>query len=174
VTEGSQVLVRAAEERDLSALTDLYNHYVRESVSTFDTVPLSPGQRRPWLRSHRKDGPHRLLVAREPSGHAPGRLLGYAHSSRFRPKPAYDTSVECTVYVAPDAGGRGLGTQLYKRLFEALEGEDLHRAFAGITVPNEASVRLHRRFGFVLCGVYHEAGRKFGRYHDVACFEKRL
>jgi phosphinothricin acetyltransferase len=137
-------------------------------------VPLSPERRRPWLLSHGKDGPYRLLVARERRVHAEGRLLGYAHSSRFRPKAAYDTSVECTVYVAPDAGGRGLGTLLYKHLFEALEGEDLHRAYAGITVPNEASVRLHHRFGFAWCGTYREAGRKFGRYHDVERFEKPL
>lgn len=174
MTEGAEVLVGAAEVSDLGDLTDLYNHYVRGSAITFDTVPLSPGQRRPWLLSHGKDGPYRLLVARERGVHAPGRVLGYAHSSRFRPKPAYDTSVECTVYVAPDAGGRGIGTLLYQHLFEALEGEDLHRAYAGITVPNEASVRLHRRFGFVLCGTYREAGRKFGRYHDVERYEKPL
>lgn len=174
MTEGSEVLVRAAEEFDLAALTDLYNHYVRQSAITFDTVPLSPEQRRSWLLSHSKDGPYRLLVAQEPGARVPGRILGYAHSSRFRPKPAYDTSVECTVYVAPDAGGRGIGTLLYQHLFEALDGQDVHRAYAGITVPNEASVRLHRRFGFVWCGTYHEAGRKFGKYHDVERFEKLL
>lgn len=174
MTEGSETLVRAADEGDLGALTDLYNHYVRETAITFDTVPVSPEQRRSWLVSHGKDGPYRLLVARERHVHAEGRLLGYVHSSRFRPKAAYDTSVECTVYVAPDAGGRGIGTLLYQHLFKALEGEDLHRAYAGITVPNEASVRLHRRFGFVWCGTYREAGRKFGRYHDVERFEKPL
>ncbi|MFR9673546.1 N-acetyltransferase family protein [Streptomyces sp. TR06-5] len=168
------MLVGAADESDLGALTDLYNHYVRESAATFDTVPLSHGQRRPWLLSHDKDGPHRLLVARKQGVHASGELLGYAHSSRFRPKPAYGTSVECTVYVAPDACGQGVGSLLYTHLFAALEGQDLHRAYAGITVPNEASVRLHRRFGFELCGTYSEAGRKFGRYHDVQRFEKAL
>jgi phosphinothricin acetyltransferase len=184
VTQGSETLVGAADESDLEGLTDLYNHYVRETAVTFDTEPFSPGQRRPWLLSHRKDGPHRLLVARERGGHARGaaetpegargRLLGYAHSSPFKPRAAYATSVECTVYVAPDAGGRGVGTLLYRHLFEALAGEDVHRAYAGITVPNEASVRLHRRFGFEWCGVYREAGRKFGRYHDVERFEKAL
>ncbi|MDT0379425.1 GNAT family N-acetyltransferase [Streptomyces sp. DSM 42041] len=180
MTQGSDILVRAADLSDLEALTDLYNHYVRETAITFDTAPFSPEQRRSWLLSHRKDGPHRLLVARQRDGHAPdrpaapGRLLGYAHSSPFKPKAAYATSVECSVYVAPDAGGRGLGTLLYRHLFEVLEGEDLHRAYAGITVPNEASVRLHRRFGFERCGLYREAGRKFGRYHDVERFEKVL
>lgn len=101
-------------------------------------------------------------------------VVGYAHSSRFRPRPAYDTSVECTVYVVPGAGGRGTGTLLHEHLFKALDGEDLPRAYADITVPNEASVRLHRRFGFELCGTYSQAGRKFQRYHDVQRFEKAL
>ncbi|MEU6230036.1 N-acetyltransferase family protein, partial [Streptomyces sp. NPDC047042] len=95
-------------------------------------------------------------------------------SGPFRAKPAYGTTVEVTVYLAPDAGGRGIGTLLYKALFEALAGEDVHRALAGIVTPNEASVRLHERFGFRYVGTYREVGRKFGRYWDVAWYEKDL
>ena len=101
-------------------------------------------------------------------------ILGYATSSPFRPKAAYATSVETSIYLAPDAGGRGIGTLLYKQLFDALATQDVHRAYAGITLPNEASVRIHERFGFRRIGVYEEVGRKFGRYYDVAWFEKRL
>ena len=90
------------------------------------------------------------------------------------PKPAYSTSVEVSVYCAPEAAGRGVGTLLYASLFEALAGEDLHRAYAGITQPNEASVRLHARFGFRPIGMYEEVGRKFDRYWDVAWYEKKL
>lgn len=82
--------------------------------------------------------------------------------------------MEVTVYLAPDAGGRGIGTLLYKALFAALAGEDLHRAYAGIAQPNEASTRLHERFGFRYVGTYREVGRKFGRYWDVAWYEKDL
>lgn len=156
-------------EADLEPLTAIYNHYVRETPITFDTAPFAPEERRAWLRSHPEDGPHRLLVAR-----GGPRILGYATSSAFRPKAAYDTSVECSVYLAPDAGRRGLGTLLYKALFAALEGEDVHRAYAGIALPNEASERLHRRFGFEHVGTYREVGRKFGRYWDVAWYEKDL
>lgn len=101
-------------------------------------------------------------------------ILGYATSSPYRAKRAYDTSVEVTVYVAPSAGRRGIGTLLYKALFEALADEDLHRAYAGIAQPNEASTRLHERFGFRYVGTYREVGRKFGRYWDVAWYEKDL
>ena len=79
-----------------------------------------------------------------------------------------------TVYCAPDAAGRGIGTLLYETLFKALECEDLHRAYAGIAQPNEASVRLHARLGFRHIGTYEEVGRKFGRYWDVAWYEREL
>jgi phosphinothricin acetyltransferase len=169
--EFTEVQVRTGVEADLGALTDLYNHYVRETPITFDTVPFTPEERRPWLLSHPEDGPHRLMVA---TAGGSQRILGYATSGPFRAKPAYATSVEVTVYVAPGAGGRGIGTLLYNALFESLVGEDLHRAYAGIAQPNEASARLHERFGFRHVGTYREVGRKFGRYWDVAWYEKEL
>ncbi|MEW2117096.1 N-acetyltransferase family protein [Streptomyces sp. NPDC005474] len=169
--ESTEVQVRPGVEADLEALTDLYNHYVRETPTTFDTKVLTPEERRPWLLSYPEDGPHRLLVATDMDSR---RILGYVTSGVFRPKPAYGTTVETTVYLAPDAGGRGIGTLLYTALFEALSGEDVHRALAGIVTPNEASVRLHERFGFHYVGTYREVGRKFGRYWDVAWYEKDL
>ncbi|MDQ1036836.1 phosphinothricin acetyltransferase [Streptomyces sp. V3I8] len=167
----TEVQVRPGAAGDLDALTDIYNHYVRETPITFDTVAFTPEERRPWLLSHPEDGPHRLMVAVDTDSQ---RILGYATSSAFRPKPAYGTSVEVTAYLAPDAGGRGVGTLLYEALFEALAGEDVHRAYAGIAQPNEASARLHARFGFRYVGTYREVGRKFGRYWDVAWYEKEL
>ncbi|MDN3293025.1 N-acetyltransferase family protein [Streptomyces ficellus] len=167
-----EVQVRPGAEGDLTALTDIYNHYVRETAITFDTVPFAPEQRRPWLRSHPEDGPHRLLVARDVRN--AGRVLGYATSGPFRARPAYSTSVEVSAYLAPEAAGRGIGTLLYERLFEVLADEDVHRAYAGIALPNDASVRLHTRFGFRHVGTFGEVGRKFGRYWDVAWYEKTL
>ncbi|MEV0368358.1 N-acetyltransferase family protein [Streptomyces sp. NPDC050636] len=192
--ERGEVLVRAGVEADLPALTELYNHYIRETSITFDREPYTPEQRRPWLLSHPEDGPHRLLVARETTAGAGAAdnaalddtsLLGYATSSAFRPKGAYATSVEVTVYCAPHAGGRGVGTLLYEALFEALAKEDVHRAYAGITQPNGGgtslllkslgdSGRLHARFGFRHIGTFTEVGRKFGRYWDVAWHQKDL
>ncbi|WP_340378247.1 GNAT family N-acetyltransferase [Streptomyces sp. SS7] len=170
-SEHAEVQVRPGVEGDLGALTGLYNHYVRETPITFDTAVFTPEERRPWLLSHPEDGPYRLKVAADADSQ---EILGYATSSPYRPKAAYSTSVEVTVYVAPHAGGRGIGTLLYKALFEALAGEDLHRAYAGIAQPNEASTRLHERFGFRHVGTYREVGRKFGRYWDVAWYEKEL
>ncbi|MBT3152761.1 N-acetyltransferase family protein [Streptomyces sp. CHD11] len=170
-SEHTEIQVRPGGEGDLAALTDLYNHYVRETAITFDTSAFTPEERRPWLLSHPVDGPYRLMVATDTGS---GRILGYATSSPFRPKPAYATSVETTVYVAPGAGRRGIGTLLYKALFEALDSEAVHRAYAGIAHPNDASTRLHERFGFRHVGTYREVGRKFGRWWDVAWYEKEL
>ncbi|MEW2631661.1 N-acetyltransferase family protein [Streptomyces sp. NPDC048389] len=175
--EHAEVQVRAGTDADLQALTDIYNHYVRETPITFDTTVFTPEQRRPWLHSHLEDGPHRLLVAQDVrfvDSNPPVGVLGYATSSPFRPKPAYSTSVEVSVYCASEAAGRGIGTLLYEALFKELGTEDVHRAYAGVALPNEPSVRLHTRFGFRHVGTYEEVGRKFGRYWDVAWFEKRL
>ncbi|MFF8906631.1 GNAT family N-acetyltransferase [Streptomyces olivaceoviridis] len=170
-SEPTKTQVRPGIEADLDTLTAIYNHYVRETAITFDTAVFTPEERRPWLLSHPEDGPHRLMVATDAESQ---EILGYATSSPYRPKPAYATSVETSVYVAPGSGRRGIGTLLYGALFDALAGEDVHRAYAGIAQPNEASTRLHERFGFAHVGTYREVGRKFGRYWDVAWYEKPL
>ncbi len=172
MSDRMNVQVSPGKEADLDALTEIYNHYIRATPITFDVTPITPVERRPWLLSHPEDGPHRLLVARAPG--PSGGILGYATSSPFRAKAAYSTSVETSIYLAPGAGGRGVGTSLYEALFTTLESEDVHRAYAGVTLPNEPSIRIHRRFGFRQVGVYEQVGRKFGVYHDVAWFEKRL
>lgn len=162
--------MRHAEPADLPALTAIYNHYVRTSYATFDVEEKSVEQRREWFDHYAPSGRHRLLVAEDDAG----AVVGFATSSRYRPRPAYDTSVETSVYLDPSATGRGIGSALYKSLFEVLRDEDVHRAFAGISLPNEASVRLHQRFGFTKVAHFTEQGRKFGRYWDVAWFEKPL
>lgn len=166
---GEPVEIRPAVADDVPALTDLYNHYVRETHVTFDLEPLTVEARRAWFAPYGTTGPYRLLVATEPT-----RLLGYATTSPFRERKAYETSVETSVYVAPDAVGRGIGSALYATLLPLLAGEDVHRAYGGIALPNPGSVALHERFVFSLVGCFTEQGRKFGRYWDVAWYERRL
>lgn len=101
-----------------------------------------------------------------------GRVAGVASSGRYRPRAAYDTTVETSVYIAPDSVGRGLGSALYGALFDALDGERVHRAVAGIALPNDASVALHRRFGFERVGRFSEEGWKFDRFWDVDWYER--
>jgi phosphinothricin acetyltransferase len=161
--------VRPGEETDLEQINEIYNHYVRTSPATFDIDPITIDARKEWFGHYSTAGPYRLFVAVD--GIA---VVGFAGSHPHRARKAYDTSIESTVYVAHDAHGRGIGSALYAALFQALEGEDLHRAYGGITMPNPASVALHERFGFKRAGLYTEQGRKFGRYWDVAWFEKPL
>lgn len=165
----ADVKVRTATADDLEAVNEIYNHYVREAHVTFDLEPISMKTRTEWFGHYDTSGPHRVFVAE-----AEGDVIGFATSSRFRPKPGYDTSVETSVYVTPDAVGRGAGRRLYEALFSALEGQDIHRAYAGITLPNPASIALHERFGFKRVALFTEQGRKFDRYWDVAWFEKPL
>jgi phosphinothricin acetyltransferase len=161
--------IRPATIEDLPALTDLYNHYIVNSAITFDLRPLTTGERRGWFDDH-PGGRHRLLVAVDDDA----RRLGYATTSRWRAKAAYDTTVESSVYCHPDAVGRGCGSALYAALFDSIATEDVQRIVAGVALPNPASIRLHERFGFRLVGVFHGVGRKFDTYWDVAWFERPL
>ncbi len=165
----ARVHVRPATEDDLDEINDIYNHYVLESHFTFDDEPLTMDTRREWFGHYAPTGRHRVFVATDGDD-----VIGFATSSRYRPKPGYLTSVETSIYLAPEATGKGAGTRLYETLFKSIEGEDLHRALAGIALPNPESVALHEKFGFKRVALYTEQGRKFGRYWDVAWFEKPL
>lgn len=165
----SKVAVRPATDHDLARLNDIHNQYIVETHYTFDVEPMSMEARLEWFARYATEGRHRLLVAL-----SEGTVIGFACSSRYRPKAAYETSVETSIYLAPDAVGRGVGTRLYEELFKALKGEDVHRAYAGIALPNQASIALHERFGFKRVGHFTEQGRKFDRYWDVGWYEKQL
>jgi phosphinothricin acetyltransferase len=163
------VTIRAGRQDDLAALTAIYNHYVEHTHVTFDLELFTVEQRQAWFDHYTPTGPHRLVVAE-----LDGEAVGYATSGTFRDKPAYAPSVETTVYCRPDRGGRGVGGALYDGLFAALAVEDVHRAFAGVALPNDASLALHRSFGFTEVGTFREVGRKFGKWWDVTWLERPL
>ena len=164
------VAVREAAAGDLPALTAIYNHYIVHTPITFDVKTYGPQERRAWFDDHQPTGRHRLLVGVDDHG----TILGYASSSRWRPKAAYDTTVESSVYCRDDVRGRGVGSTLYASLFAALADQDVHRIVAGVALPNPGSIALHERFGFVQVGVFHQVGRKFGQFWDVAWFERPM
>jgi phosphinothricin acetyltransferase len=163
----TSVRVRPATNVDLAAMNEIYNYYSRETPITVDIDEWTTEQRRAWFEKFALTGRHRLFVAEEG-----GRVIGFAGTGMFRPKAAYETTPETTIYCAPEAAGRGTGSLLYEALFDALRDEDIHGFIAGITLPNDASCRLHERFGFTRAGVMHGVGRKFGRYWDVAWYER--
>jgi phosphinothricin acetyltransferase len=154
---------------DLAPIAEIYHHYVLTSPATFEVEPRTDEAWRAWFEVFGDAGRHRLLVARDDE-----RVIGYASSSPFRPRAAYAPTVETSVYLDPGSIGRGVGSALLGALLSELEAEDVHRACAGIGLPNPASVRLHERFGFRHVGTFTEQGYKFGRYWDVAWFERAL
>ena len=161
--------IDTARAEDLGAINDIYDHYIAHTAITFDVEPRPMAWRREWFSKFEEHGPHRLLVAR-----AGDRVVGYASSSPHRPRAAYDPSVETSVYLSNDRRGEGIGSALYETLLRLLEAEDVHRALAGITMPNPASVALHEKFGYRHVGTFTEQGRKFGRYWDVAWYERAV
>jgi phosphinothricin acetyltransferase len=162
-----EIRIRTAEREDLPRITEIYNYYVLHTPVTFDVEPYTTERRMPWFAQFEAKGRHRLLVAEEQ-----GSVLGYAGTTSFRPKAAYQTTVETTIYCAPEVVGKGIGRRLYAELFETLKGEDIHRFVAGYALPNAATEALHQRFGFKVVGVFSENGRKFGKYWDV-CWTER-
>ncbi len=163
-------LVRAATTADLPAVAAIYTHYVLRTTITFNTEVRTPRAWQDRFDEHVVGGRYHLLVAE-----VEGAVAGYVESQPFRPKPAYARSVELSVYVAPDGTGRGVGSALYTALLEHLAADaSFHRAYAVVALPNDDSVAFHERHGFELCGTLTEVGYKFGRYLDVAYFERAL
>ncbi|MGH9408585.1 MAG: GNAT family N-acetyltransferase, partial [Vicinamibacterales bacterium] len=132
--------------------------------------PYTVDERRAWFDEHAAAGRHRLMVAIDDDN----SIAGYATTSRWRPKAAYDTTVESSVYCRHDLRGRGVGRLLYQSLFAAIAAEDVYMIVAGATIPNDASVALHERMGFARIGVFTGVGRKFDRFWDVAWFQRPL
>ena len=163
----SDVQIRPAARADLPRLTEIYNYYIVHTPVTFDIEPYTVDGREAWFAQFGAAGRYRLLAAESAGG-----VVGYAGTMRFRPKAAYETTVETTIYCASDAAGKGIGSRLYAALFETLRGEDIHRFVAGYTLPNPATAAIHGRFGFKAVGVFSEIGRKFGKYWDV-CWTER-
>lgn len=165
----ADVSIRRAEQGDLPELLAIYNHYVVNTPVTFDLEPRTLAQRQEWFGGFASTGRYQCFVAARG-----GKPIGWVCSARFKEKAAYDTSIETSVYLSPGEGGRGTGRRLYKTLFDALVGQDIHRAFGGITLPNDASVGLHLSLGFQHLGTYREIGRKFDKFWDVALYLKAM
>jgi phosphinothricin acetyltransferase len=160
--------LRPARPSDLPGIVAIYNFYVERTAATFEVRPVTPEERRTWFEGHTGRGPHRLMVAVDGAN----AVRAWASTSEFRPRAAYRTTVESSVYCREDSRGIGLGARLYGALFRAIEAEDLERIVAGVAQPNPASMALHRRLGFREVGTFTRVGRKFGRYWDVTWLER--
>ncbi len=162
----SALLIRRAEEKDIPAITRIYNEAVLNTAATFHLEPVSTEERSSWLARH--DGTRPVLVAE-----SEGTLVGWASLSRWNPKQAYDGTVELSVYVDRNARGGGIGKALMEELISRARGK-LHTIISLITEGNEVSMKLHRQLGFEQSGVIREAGYKFEQYLDVTIWQLML
>lgn len=164
----TNVRTRLATAKDAHALAAIYNHYVRETVITFEeaeVTPLEMGRRvaavddlsLPWL------------VAEDGIG-----ILGYAYAGKWRERSAYRYAVETTVYLDAKCTGQGIGTRLYQDVIAALRTTSVHTAIGGVALPNEPSIALHEKLGFTKIAHFKEVGFKFGRRVDVAYWQLLL
>jgi phosphinothricin acetyltransferase len=162
------VQLRLAERRDAEALRSIYNPEVLESTVTFDLVPRTLEDQLDWLEEH--SGGHPAIVATD----AGDAVVGFASLSPYRPRAAYATTVEDSVYVRRDCRGAGVGVALLEELVRLGTAHGFHSAIARIVGNHEASIALHARCGFETVGTEREVGRKFGRWLDVVLMQRLL
>jgi phosphinothricin acetyltransferase len=148
-----------AVEDDLPGIVEIFNYTAANSIANFFTRPVSVAERRGWFEQFSSTGRYRLFVARRG-----GRVVGYAGSQRYRDLEAFSETIEVSIALDVSCRGQGVGTALYRELFGSLAREPVHVALAGIAVPNEASVALHRKFGFTAVGTFCEYAAKDGQY----------
>ena len=161
--------IRPSEDRDVPAITAIYGHHVLHGTGTFETTPPTEedmAARRTDVLGKRLP----YLVAEED-----GKLLGFAYCQWFKPRPAYRFSAEDSIYMHPDAAGRGLGKQLLAELTKQAEAAGIRKLIAVIgDSANAGSVGVHRACGFTPAGTIHSCGWKFDRWLDIVLMEKRL
>jgi phosphinothricin acetyltransferase len=163
---GEALVVRSATAADAPAIQAIYAPVVLRSAVSFEETP--PGVAEVVARMHAEPRLPWLVATRADV------VVGYAYASRHHARAAYRWSVDCSIYLAEHERGRGTAGHLYRRLFAELSDLGYVSVFAGIALPNEASVGLHEALGFVPIGVYRQVGFKLGRWHDVGWWQLRL
>lgn len=159
--------IRSATFADAEAIREIYNIEVLSTTVTFDLVARTEDEQREWILEHQ--GVYPAVVAVDEQ-----RVIGFASLSPYRPRPAYSTTAEDSVYVAEHARGRGVGSALLGEVVERAESHGFHAIIARIVGDHDASIGLHRRHGFELVGIEREIGRKFGRWLDVALMQRMI
>jgi phosphinothricin acetyltransferase len=161
------VRIRQAADGDAAAVAAIYAPYVRDTIISFETAAPTSAE---------MGGRIAAIAARYPwlVAEQGGEVLGYAYAGEHRSRAAYRWDVDVAVYLAADAHRRGIGRRLYCALFELLRRQGYINAYAGISLPNAASVGLHEALGFLPVGVYRKVGYKQGAWHDVGWWSLNL
>ena len=160
-------MIRTIEERDFLEVLNIYKPFVTDTVTTFETeVPtikdfgyriIETIKKYPWLVLEEK-----------------GKVIGYAYASEHRSRCSYQWSCECSIYMAPEARGKGFGKKLYLELFKILKAQGFIHVLAGAALPNEASIAIHKSLGFEEIGTYKKIGFKHNRWIDTYWMQLEL
>jgi L-amino acid N-acyltransferase YncA len=160
-------MIRDVAIEDAAAICEIYNHYVANTIVTFDEGPTQLGQMQAMIAEVTSAYP--WYVWEEG-----GKVVGYACARRWHERSAYRFAAQGTVYLHPDWIGKGMGRQLYQRVISEVRSRGFHSLIGSIALPNEASVALHEKLGFVKVGHLKEVGWKFDRWIDVGYWELPL
>lgn len=164
----TEAALRSATPEDGAAVAAIYNHYIRETVVTFETEPVQDSVMSGRIAESLADGLPYLVATRD------GNVAGFAYASKWKGRCAYRYSVESTVYLDPERTGGGIGSLLYRALIDEIGALNMHAVIGGISLPNDASVALHEKLGFEKVGQFREVGFKFDRWVDVGYWQLTL
>ena len=159
--------IEFVQKKDAGEIAELYGYYVANTAISFEAEQLTSAEMEGRILSVLTWAP--WLVCK-----VDGEVLGYAYASKHKERDAYKWSVDTAVYVRNDCRKRGIGSNLYRTLIALLKLQHFYAAHAGITLPNEGSVELHKRMGFQFIGTYPKVGYKLGKWHDVAWWQLQL
>jgi L-amino acid N-acyltransferase len=171
-TQTPAVRLELAGAGHAAGMLAIYNREVESGTATFDMAPRSLEDQLEWVAEH--SGAHPAVVALSPGDDGKDQVVGFGSLSLYRPRAAYSTTVEDSVYVAEGSQRLGIGRALLEELLRLAEGHGFHAVIARIAGGNEASVALHASCGFEMIGTEREVGRKFGRWLDVVCMERLI
>lgn len=160
VTE--ELVIRDAEIADAARLAEVYNHYIRNTIITFEADELSAAEFAQRLKAHPANLPWLVIEER-------GRVVGYCYAGPWKQRSAYANSVETSIYLDQAVCSRGIGKRAYSSLLSKIG--DYHAIMGGIALPNDASVALHEALGFRKVAHFREIGNKFERWIDVGYWQ---
>jgi len=161
------VNIRHCKSNDYQSICDIYNYYIQNTIITFEEILLKPENIEARVQECTQNYP--WLVCEDK-----GELLGYAYANTWQNRSAYRFSLESTIYLKEGKGGRGYGGKLYQALLKELYKLDCHTVLAGISLPNDASIKLHENLGFKKVAHFEEVGKKFSKWVDVAYWQKTI
>ena len=157
-------MIRKVTLEDAGEISEIYNHYILNSIATFETIAIGVEEMQNRIRLVQQNFPWLVFES-------DGEILGYAYATEWKARRAYKRTVESTVYLRQDAFNKGIGTKLYKALLKELKKMKVHAVIGGISLPNDASIALHEKFKFEKVAHFKEVGFKFNKWIDVGYWE---